>query len=171
MTIMDTKDFNHIYDSILEAIYDDFQGNDEEAKDAACVIFTRLLTGDKAEKQDIIDHYELDELRALLKDTLTPAPLDGKNVTTDWIEELFDEQSALYGKQRLVGFVSRATVLCSWTFNSLKWKVLDGNADEAFALLRNRYGLRYPKGDSPFFITEQLTDDTLTWRFYWKNDD
>lgn len=31
-----------------------------------------------------------------MKQKLIPAPLDGKNVTTEWIEELFDDQSVLY---------------------------------------------------------------------------
>jgi len=57
---MSTKDYNHIYDCILNAIEDDFNGDEEAQKDAACVIFTRLLTGDKEEKNDIIDEYDLD---------------------------------------------------------------------------------------------------------------
>lgn len=79
---MKTKDFNHIYDCILDAIYDDFQGNDEEAKDAACTIFTRLLTGDREEKQDIIDHYELECCRVCEE--------CGELMTEGWILESTD---------------------------------------------------------------------------------
>ena len=57
---MKTKDFNHIYDCIINAIGDDFDGDEEALRDAACVIFTKLLTGSSEEKQDIIDEYSLE---------------------------------------------------------------------------------------------------------------
>ncbi len=73
---MKTEDFNHIYDCIILALDDDF-GRDEEAqKEAACVIFTRLLTGSAEEKQDIIDEYELECCRV--------CEVCGKLITEGW---------------------------------------------------------------------------------------
>ena len=57
---MKTKDFEHIYESIVNAIGDDFEGQPEELEAAASVIFQRLLTGSAEEKQDIIDEYDLE---------------------------------------------------------------------------------------------------------------
>ena len=56
---MKTKDFNRIYDNIIHALTGEF-ANEEQEKNAACVIFTRLLTASPAEKRDIIDEYDLD---------------------------------------------------------------------------------------------------------------
>ena len=63
---MKTKDFEHIYESICNAIGDDFEGQPEELEAAASVIFQRLLTGSTEEKQDIIDEYGLEILEDLI---------------------------------------------------------------------------------------------------------
>lgn len=113
------------------------------------------------------------------KKKLIPAPLDEKNVTTDWIEELFDDQSALYGKDKMLGFMAGAAVEASWSGNVLHWKVLDGDGEAAIGRLRQRYGERYPDEESPFIVRKTMTyketygSRTLTeytMVFYWKPD-
>lgn len=116
----------------------------------------------------------------MAKTRLIPAPLDEKNVTTDWIEELFDDQSALYGKNKMLGFMAGAAVQASWEGNVLTWKVLDGDGDAAIKKMRERYDGRYPDEESPFIIrrwtTYKYTCDarilTDYWmEFYWKPEE
>jgi len=106
----------------------------------------------------------------MAKAKLIPAPLDEKNVTTDWIEELFDEQSALYSKNKRLGFMAGATMQASWSGNVLKWKVLDGDRYTAINRLRERNRDRYPEEESPFIIKEQILANVCIWRFYWKEE-
>lgn len=101
---------------------------------------------------------------------LLPAPLDDKNVTTDWIEGMFDSGSALYGSHKAIGFIAGAAVQASWSGNALKWKVLDGDRYEAIKRLRERYWKRYPDNPSPFVVKEQILANVCIMRFYWKPD-
>lgn len=107
-------------------------------------------------------------ITTMAKEKLIPAPLDGQNVTTDWIEEMFDDQSALYGKHKILGFMAGAAMQASWSGNMLKWKVLDGDRYEAIKRLRERNRERYPETESPFIVKEQICADVCVWRFYWK---
>lgn len=107
----------------------------------------------------------------MAKEKLIPAPLDEKNVTTDWIEELFDDQSALYGKDKMLGFMNGAAVQASWSGNLLRWSVLcakHADSIEAIKKLRERYWERYPENESPFIVKESVYDGLCVMRFYWK---
>jgi len=99
---------------------------------------------------------------------LIPAPIDEKNVTSDWIEEMFDEQSALCGKQKYIGFMAGATMQASWYRNVLKWEVLDGDRYLAINKLLERNRERYPESESPFIIKERIFANVCLWKFYWK---
>lgn len=103
-----------------------------------------------------------------MKQKLIPAPLDGKNVTTEWIEVLFDDQSVLYGRNKMIGFMANAAMQASWDGNVLKWKVLDGDRYEAVKRLIERYKERYPDEESPFILKRQCFADVYIMRFYWK---
>lgn len=111
------------------------------------------------------------------KRRLIPAPLDEKNVTTDWIEELFDDQSALYARHKRLGFIAGVAVQASWEGNVLTWKVLGGDGEAAVKKLRERYDERYPEKESPFIIRrwmtykrtyESRTLESYKMVFYWK---
>lgn len=52
---------------------------------------------------------------------LIPAPIDGKNITTDWIEEVFDYQSAVCNKSCYLGFVNDYPCKCVIIDNKLYW--------------------------------------------------
>ena len=104
----------------------------------------------------------------MAKEKLIPAPLDEKNVTTDWIEELFDDQSVIYGKNKKIGFMANAAMQASWSGNMLVWQVLDGDAYRAFMKLNERYKERYPDEESPFIVEKQRSTGMLVMRFYWK---
>ena len=107
----------------------------------------------------------------MTKEELVPAPLDEKNVTTDWIEEMFDDQSALYGKNKMLGFMAGAAMQASWSGNVLRWKVLDGDRYVAIKRLIGRYKERYPDEESPFILKRQFFADVYIMRFYWKPEE
>lgn len=57
---------------------------------------------------------------------LIPAPLDGKNVTTDWMEEIFDGYNYVPCERDgmiLTGFVANRPVTCYISDNMLFWHI------------------------------------------------
>lgn len=107
----------------------------------------------------------------MANEKLIPAPLDEKNMTTDWIEELFDDQSALYGKHKMAGFMAGALMQAWWNNNMLIWKVFDGDYNEAIKRLLERYKERYPEEESPFILKQQVTANICVMKFYWKPEE
>ena len=59
-----------------------------------------------------------------------PAPIDNKNVTTDWICEVFDNGDFVMDDNRIFGFVSRQPAFASWSGNKLKWTIFDADGDK-----------------------------------------
>lgn len=76
---------------------------------------------------------------------LIPAPIDEKNITSDWIEDIFDN-CCFGGKENniYVGFICDCVVLCEYHDNIIKWKVesecFNGKSERenAFNELRKR---------------------------------
>ena len=62
---------------------------------------------------------------------LIPAPIDDKNITTDWIEEIFDDQSALRSKHGFMGFIAGVGVVCYIKGNKLQWMLIHGGYYES----------------------------------------
>lgn len=55
---------------------------------------------------------------------LIPAPIDEKNIMSDWIEEIFD--NCCFGGKKdniYVGFICDCVVLCEYNNNVINWKV------------------------------------------------
>lgn len=111
---------------------------------------------------------------------LIPAPIDGKNIMTDWIEEMFDFQCATSNGKIYLGFVQDLPIRCDIIGNELWWRFLTPTAfyceelapameeltkrlqtkDEADE--EHRICVRYRKSG----------DGTLLWQtFYWNNND
>jgi hypothetical protein len=57
---------------------------------------------------------------------LIPAPIDNKNIMEDWIEEIFDEQSALCSKHEYIGFIGGLGFTCRIEGNNLRWLLIHG---------------------------------------------
>jgi len=112
---------------------------------------------------------------------LIPAPIDGKNITTDWIEEIFDGQCSTSNGKTYLGFVKDLPIRCDIIENALCWQFLvptdwwhrdvvipameeltkrlqvKDDADEG-----HRIHVRYRKSGN----------DTILWQeFYWNNND
>lgn len=71
---------------------------------------------------------------------LIPAPIDNKNIMEDWIEDVFDEQSALIHKGRFIGFVNGLPFYCRPRHpqsNYLEWFLINGGMGEDADAKRN----------------------------------
>ena len=108
--------------------------------------------------------------------TLMPAPIDNKNVMQDWIEEIFDYQTCVWGEKNCaVGFIHEQPVFAAWTNNHLTWKftevrLLDDDGCDHLAVLKDRLNDAHdPDGD--LVETFRVARNVLWQSFYWKNED
>lgn len=51
------------------------------------------------------------------------AMVDGKNVTTDWIEGVFDSITFAYDVRTIVGFIDHCVVQAKWIENKVTWTI------------------------------------------------
>lgn len=51
------------------------------------------------------------------------AMVDGKNVTTDWIEGVFDSVDLACDVHLVVGFINRCVVQARWDENKITWTI------------------------------------------------
>lgn len=54
----------------------------------------------------------------MANERLIPAPLDNRNVTTDWIENLFDEYHAMKENNCYVGFYKGIPMVCDFVLDN-----------------------------------------------------
>ncbi len=97
-----------------------------------------------------------------------PAPIDGKNLTTDWIEEIFDDYSCLVHGHTFVGFVDGVVCHCTYCANFILWQVNKACAyDELISRLKK-------KDTDSFHVVYDDTmkrNNVLLQKFYWENED
>ena len=105
---------------------------------------------------------------------LIPAPLDNKNVTTDWIEEIFDFQTCIYGKKMAVGFIADEPVIAAWTVNTIIWSFpslvmtcIDGT--KPLEELRKRLSV-YDDANTELKHEYCVIGNLLMQKFYWNKD-
>lgn len=58
------------------------------------------------------------------------APIDNKNVTTDWIEYIFDHQNAVQYDNQMLGFIEGQPVYAYWYNNTIMWKCVGENVTD-----------------------------------------
>lgn len=161
-----------------------FEGNDliEEAVTNAASVIANEYFSQNGMKELAEDHdddwYGLqEELReAILKksaeiasmyNVFTPAPLDDKNVMTDWIEEVFDWQSGLYHKNQCVGFIFNCPVLATWHDNVLTWHFISEEFKTAQSVLCERLKEKEDVNSELFSQLEIVYRDVKQY-FYWR---
>ena len=54
---------------------------------------------------------------------LVPAPIDEKNITSDWIEEIFDDCNCTHFGRMLTGFVAGSACSCIYQKNNIYWEI------------------------------------------------
>ena len=105
---------------------------------------------------------------------LIPAPIDGKNVSTDWIQDVFDNQSCVCNRDMMIGFINDAPMLVTWSSNILLWKFpiatsIEDSGD--LAVLRDRLKIYEEDPDNKFVTKDSIVGNLLMQKYYWKNED
>lgn len=109
---------------------------------------------------------------------LIPAPIDGKNVMTDWIEEIFDEHSCIVGGKQgeiRMGFVDNRPVTCFVSGNAIFWHINKWMCG-IFVLQKAYRNLikRLREHDTPPLVvkydTSMVDDCILMQRFFFEAD-
>jgi hypothetical protein len=70
-----------------------------------------------------------------------PAYIDDKDVTTDWLDNIFDTLDFLYSTRRQIGIVAGCVVSVSWHSNVVEWQVskdMGGDYNSAYLILEER---------------------------------
>jgi hypothetical protein len=101
-----------------------------------------------------------------------PAPLDGKNVTTDWIEGIFDDQNCVEKKDCAVGFIQDQPVLVAWNGNSILWKFTELETIEGsipLAVLKDRLK-RFNDPERDLVDEFHIIRNILLQKIFWKDE-
>jgi hypothetical protein len=59
-----------------------------------------------------------------------PAPIDEKNVCTDWIADVFDFSDCTINGNEAVGFINGAPVYLTWSGNSMYWSAVTHSVND-----------------------------------------
>ncbi len=105
---------------------------------------------------------------------LIPAPLDEKNVTTDWIESVFDYYDYTYdGKNTYTGFVKGSVCCCVYHGNHIIWHInqhYSVNAKQSYEELIKRL---HEFDTAPLVVkydTSMREELFLMQKFYWEDE-
>ena len=100
-----------------------------------------------------------------------PAPLDEKNVMTDWIEECFDNYGdCTCNGSRIVGFINNAPVYAIYYDNVIKWTILETfNPQDTMNVLLNRLD-EHEDPDSALYSERMIDENVLYQSFFFKED-
>ena len=108
------------------------------------------------------------------KEELIPAPVDNKNVATDWIEDIFDFQTCVRNKKTAVGFIADEPAIVSWADNVILWSFplvvspIFGTA--RLEELKKR--LKIYDDENPELVTDyEVVGNLLMQKFYWNNEE
>ena len=109
---------------------------------------------------------------------LVPAPIDNKNVTTDWIPEIFDfgdctTVNCKDSQWRVCGYVNCELVECIYYHggNKVYWSiyalysVLDNTKAELMKRLK-----KYETDESNIYSEFDEKETSVCQKFYWKED-
>lgn len=108
------------------------------------------------------------------------APIDGKNVTTDWIEEIFDHCNAVggskYGAERLCGYVDNNLVE-GWYRrggNVISWTIYGVVTEDYLNEVKDELTKRLKEHEDPDReLFSEIKDEghILFQSFYWRQED
>jgi hypothetical protein len=100
------------------------------------------------------------------------APIDGKNVSIDWIDEIFDGCFCTMCGRQAVGFVLENPVYVYWENNQIFWKPVDGlSAKKTITEIKDR--LKYLEDNQNDLFSEiyVVNDTYISQLFYWRVED
>lgn len=99
------------------------------------------------------------------------APVDGKNVTTDWIESIFDEGNYVQNTKgsEYAGFVSDKLVIAYISDNTIVWRAYWYDENTTQEIIKRLE--QYETDDSDLYSEMDVADGiSVTQYFWWKND-
>ena len=108
-----------------------------------------------------------------MEEKLIPAPIDDKNVMTDWIEEMFDDGSCItdYNHNRIIGFIEQCPVLVKWYRNRIEWKFVDRDNDNSKGVDSLWKKLEKKAKANPELIQDpSVIGDGIAQNFYWRDE-
>lgn len=108
-------------------------------------------------------------------DNLIPAPVDDKNVSTDWMEEIFDDCAGVLLNHTYVGVIAERLVTARWDGNTITWQVIPDNFRDlstAYSQLYDRLTKRNEE-DERLLVKHDVSCHPLKiiQRFYWKEEE
>jgi len=110
-----------------------------------------------------------------MEKNLIPAPIDEKNVTSDWIAEIFDNYGdyCIMNGNKCVGFVKDSVCTCMYIDNHIIWYFPMVFATDVKASW-DELIKRLKKHDAPPLVVKydfsQADSFFLKQSFYWEND-
>lgn len=103
------------------------------------------------------------------------APIDEKNVCTDWIEGLFDDSDAIYGPCCYIGLIERIPTVIRWRWRDDYFEVLPViRYDDDFVGVKNRLVdllAEWDENDQSIGSTLIIEKDKMRINVFWKNED
>ena len=98
-----------------------------------------------------------------------PACLNEKDVTTDWIEDIFDCQRAVMVSTEALGFIKGVPFRAKWATdnNALLWQAIRPAGSDVFAELEARLK-NFESDDTPLYSERHLNGSTLFQYFFTK---
>ena len=98
---------------------------------------------------------------------LQPAPIDEKNVTSDWIEDVFDD--CVECGHSMVGYINGIPVFAHWQDHFLTWEVVGTKEIQETSNELKRRLAEYEKDEDSSIMSNRLTCGYLTTQaFYFK---
>lgn len=100
------------------------------------------------------------------------APIDEKNVSTDWIEDVFDGQRCVQNDNGMVGFIDGCPTYVFWRSNLLFWILKEdfpSDLGKTMNELKHRLS-EFEDPDTNLFSTISVARNELSQRFYFKED-
>ena len=115
------------------------------------------------------------------EDKLIPAPIDGKNIMEDWIEEIFDGQCCCQSKDTYIGFINGLPIKADIKDNQIYWSMLRSyvcfgspSEQEVKDMITERNKrLMYLDDNKRIHVDYRYMHGgtTLIQSFYWNNND
>ena len=103
------------------------------------------------------------------------ALINGKDVTTDWMESIFDSSDVIRYRNKMVGFIHHCPLIAYWGDNTVVWEVMPIESEDhlsAYILLEDRLN-KYENGDGDIYSTiehGELGRFQIIQHFYFKED-